>query len=285
MAVPLPTSAQRPWHLDFWGLATEPFRPTLRWPQERGSLFPNRAWQEALARLHYVSEYQFGLAILAGPSGTGKSLLLRAAADELALQNLRPLIHACQPGTNSGAYPLGIPSSEETRQIFQVCLDGHSSILTEDRYVLMLDDVQRVWSQRDVLHRLIDRALEQRQLGCLVLTVPLTQGAEVFEEFASLAPLLIRLPPLAEWEVADYLQHRFEWAGGQGQPFTEECSTQMHRFTQGIPRLLNRLAHECLLMAALREQREISEMLVAETHRGTLAITLNSSDPSIIRAA
>ncbi len=286
----LETLRSRPHHLDYWQLREEPFRPELRWPADRTLLYHSRGWEEALARVQYVSDHQFGLALLTGPSGAGKSLLMRAAAEQLALNGTRPLLHVCPPACEGGAKlngsadPLGRPVSAQTRQVLRACLFNEPTLLTEARYALMLDDAHWAAQQPGCLEQLLKQAVQRRQLGCLILSVPQAEATSLFEQFAGQAPLLIRIPALLEWESIEYLTHRYAAVGGNQFPFDEEAAALLHLHAEGMPRQLNRLAHECLLLATLRELTHIPASLVEEIAR-TRTPLLTSTLKSGIQAA
>lgn len=257
--------SERPWHWDYWGLQSEPFHPVLRWPEERHLVYRSRSWEEGMARLLYVAEHQFGLAMVTGAAGTGKTLLLAAAADQLSRLNFHPLLHRCQstPVEEAGHLPLGKTAHWETRQFLSGEISSPLQSTAGSRYVLLLDDVGRVKKERTALEQLVDRALQQRTLGCLVLVVSQPDALELFDYLSGYAPLVIRCPGYANWETAEYLQHRFVQAGGTLTPFTPEAAQLLHECSGGIPRQLNRLAHESLLLAAFQQAPSVQEEHVA----------------------
>lgn len=283
----LETLRSRPHHLEYWQLREEPFRPELRWPADRDLLYHSRGWEEALARVHYVTDHQFGLALISGPAGAGKSLLLRAAAEQLALNGTRPLLHVCPPvfaggsGLNGHAEPLGRPTCTLTRQVLRACLFNEPALLTESRYALMLDEAHRAARQPDCLEQLLTQAVQRRQLGCLILSVAQTEATSLFEQFADQAPLLIRIPALLEWESVEYLTHRYTAVGGKEFPFEEAACALLHQHAEGIPRQLNRLAHESLLLATLRELTHIPATLVEEIARTRSSLLTNRLEPGM----
>jgi len=258
----------RPWHLDHFSLAAEPFHPAVSWPADRRFVYHSRGWEEAIARIHYVSEHQFGLAILTGQPGVGKSLLLTAAEETLLVQNYRPLRHVCRPSASAPAFPLGRASHPETRSLLSACLDDHPSGLEGARRILLLDNVDQLRRQRDVVHRLVECAMQNSILGCLVLCIPQQTAPALFDDLVSYAPLVVRMLPLELWETEEYLTHRMQQAGGTGACFTEAAIERLHIHSRGVPRLLNRLAHESLLLAALKDKQELSGEMVDAVDRG-----------------
>jgi general secretion pathway protein A len=72
------------------------------------------------------------------------------------------------------------------------------------------------------------------------------------------------LDGLSEEETADYVVHRLRVAGGDGTVFTPGALSAVHRITGGIPRLVNNLCTNALLLAFEREERPVTEATVLE---------------------
>lgn len=272
----------RPWHLQHFSLNAEPFHPALAWPTDRRFVYHSRGWEEALARVQYVSENQFGVAILTGQPGVGKSLLLTAAEESLLLENYRPLRHICHPSTSAPAYPLGRASHPETRDVLAACLEGHPAGLDGEHRVLLLDNVDQMRRQRDIVHRLVECALQNSILGCLILCIPQQTAPNLFEDLVNYAPLVIRMTPLELWETGEYLGHRMTAAGGAGEYFHESAIERLHIHSRGVPRLLNRLAHETLLLAAVKNKDELTGEMVDSVQR---SLSEFSRPTAAVRAA
>ena len=77
---------------EYWQLETKPFEPT-----SRGQFFCSAsAQQAALNKLRYVVESRRGAALLAGPSGVGKTLLAATLSDHLE-DSLGKFVHVVFP--------------------------------------------------------------------------------------------------------------------------------------------------------------------------------------------
>jgi MSHA biogenesis protein MshM len=60
------------------------------------------------------------------------------------------------------------------------------------------------------------------------------------------------LGPLNEDQVGEYLAHRLQRAGQRvrmAPTFTPEAVTLVHRYSGGVPRMVNVVAHKCLMLA------------------------------------
>jgi general secretion pathway protein A len=76
------------------------------------------------------------------------------------------------------------------------------------------------------------------------------------------------LTPLHRREVAQYVQHRIHVSGGNGTPsFTGPALWRIHRYSKGIPRLVNALADKCLLAGYVQQKYEIGFGVVGRAIR------------------
>jgi general secretion pathway protein A len=67
------------------------------------------------------------------------------------------------------------------------------------------------------------------------------------------------LPPLSQFEVNQYIQHRLDVSGvnGSGPYFTRPALWRLYKYTKGIPRLVNALCDKALLAGYVQQKRKI----------------------------
>jgi general secretion pathway protein A len=71
------------------------------------------------------------------------------------------------------------------------------------------------------------------------------------------------LRPLKFSEIAQYIQHRLHVSGGKGPPyFTTPALWRIHRYSQGVPRLINALCDKCLLAGFVQESDRVNFRMV-----------------------
>ncbi len=76
------------------------------------------------------------------------------------------------------------------------------------------------------------------------------------------------LKPLTRPEVAQYVQHRLQVSGAKGAPyFTGPALWRVHRYSQGIPRLINAVCDKALLAAFVEQRDRIDFRLVGRALR------------------
>jgi hypothetical protein len=64
-------------------------------------------------------------------------------------------------------------------------------------------------------------------------------------------------------EARSYIKERLRIAGGNGNPiFSPEAVTAIHRYSNGIPRVVNLICEHCLVSAFVDEQKTVSASVV-----------------------
>jgi type II secretory pathway predicted ATPase ExeA len=250
--------------LRYWGLSSDPF-------PERDSIYvPLPGHEEAVARLVHAVEAGHRLAVLAGPSGVGKTRVLRQAlaqsrspwrrmamvsgpVDATSLfgdladgLRLRPAHGGSDPWACWRALERAIQMcSVQGTQVVLAVDDGHTLVAAHGA---------------DALQRL-------GNLGGLTrgnVTVLLVDGSGDRQESLIDADwtLAVRLNPLTRTEAEAYLAARLAAAGGGDSPFTARAIARLHLLSGGIPRGLDWLASLCLMAGASRGLEAVSSELV-----------------------
>ena len=76
------------------------------------------------------------------------------------------------------------------------------------------------------------------------------------------------LTPLNRHEVAQYVHHRLTVSGAKGAPyFTAPALWRVHRYSSGIPRLVNALCDKALLAGFVEQQMRIDFGLIGRAIR------------------
>ncbi len=76
------------------------------------------------------------------------------------------------------------------------------------------------------------------------------------------------LKPLTLEEVGRYVQHRLQISGANGAPwFTRGAIWRIHRYSSGVPRLVNALSDKCLLAGFVKQTEKIDFYTVGRAIR------------------
>ncbi len=82
------------------------------------------------------------------------------------------------------------------------------------------------------------------------------------EQFAQRISIDYFLKPLGEADTTAYIEHRIAHAGGKNPLFDREACTQIYRYCEGVPRVINRLCDLSLVYGYAENARKITAKLV-----------------------
>lgn len=258
-------------YLDFYGLEQEPFStaPVSKF------YYNSAQHQRALVRLMYAVDTMKGLAVLIGELGTGKTTLARRMLDSLPEEEyesaLLVIIHS---GITADwllsriARQLGVedPAPEKLKllnQLYSRLVELHEQ---GKKAVVLIDEAQ-------MLHT---REIMEEFRGLLNLEMPESKlitfvffGLPEFEEYLHLdEPLAQRVALKCKldcfnYESTDgYITHRLRLAGAKSQLFAPEASKLIHRYSRGIPRLINTICDNSLFEGYLLKKKMVEPDLV-----------------------
>ena len=253
--------------LNHFALTAHPFteKPPIEW------LLRDERTEQALARLKFF-EQQGTIALIVGQTGLGKSSLLRLFIHELPHNRYHPVYLHLTP-LNANAF---------LRLI--VTKLGEKPLLGKDRMLMQI--LQRININEKCTLLIIDEAhlIDPKILTDLRLLISsieeevslkiLLCGQESLNQIlkrSSYADLIHRITlqfvmqPLSKEKTAAYIDYRITKAGSSTKIFESEAKDLIHDYTGGVPRQINNVATACLINAAARELKIITENLVNET--------------------
>jgi len=258
-------------YLDHFGLTCAPFSTT---PDTRFFLGLNNAqvlFKEALATLNAPD----GFMVVRGKPGMGKTILCRKLMNALRCHRRRYcLIHIAHPRLSEQSF--------------------FSAIAHE----LQLDGSPRPTLQQEILAAL-DANVEQGLINALIIDEAQSMPNEALEGLNKLAasgttsghlvrvvlfaqPMLLEglrpsrshlladlitaersLTPLKEADIATYVSRRLGRSGYSGETlFTPKAMRLLCDASEGIPRMINLLAHKAMLLAAAAHEKKIDRQHV-----------------------
>lgn len=248
----------------FFGLITNPFNLS----PDPAFLFRSPHHEEALANLIYGVQSRKGFIVLTGEVGTGKTTMLECLRDHLdAHQTPFAFIFNSRLTPDQFfemiAYDFDLPCSRKSKTevlfaLNNVLLDRANHNRTT---VLIVDEAQNLdW---DVLEeiRLLGN-LENRRGKLLQIILAgqpeLDKKLEQTEyrQLRQRIALRCHLRPFNAAETSQYIAARLARAGLREQHiFRTDMLEEIHRRTQGIPRLINSVCDNLLLTAFAMEER------------------------------
>ncbi|MCF8040483.1 MAG: AAA family ATPase [Desulfarculaceae bacterium] len=247
--------------------------------------------REALATLVYAIDEQEGWAMLLGQPGVGKTTLVIALLKDLGERVIPAVITnpRVEPldFMNMMALELGLPGPFRSKGQFLVALNDLLKQCRREGKVILL--------VVDEAHSLLPEMVEElRLLGNLddssprVLNIFLVGQPELLKLIkqsggTSLLQRLRRyylLRPMGEQETTRYIEHRLKIAGGNPDLFTAQAMSAIHRLTRGVPRLINSLCDDALLLAYTQDMAKVdlAQVVAAAKEDPSLRWTFGALD-------
>ena len=278
---------------DFYGLRANPFNVN---PDPR-YLFLTRHTEEALACLTYGIQSRKGFVLLTGEVGTGKTTLINKLLEWLRLQQVATAF-VFNSRLNVPQFldymmaDFGIPCDSRAKS--QVLLKLYNWLL--DRYragetaVLIIDEAQNL--SDEVLEEIrmltnLETFTEKLHQIVLVGQPELEQKLKQpqLRQLRQRLTLRAKTHPLTLDETKAYIQQRLRIAGSNGQQiFTPESLIAVHRYSGGIPRVINLLCEHCLVSAFV-DQQKIIEPGVVDAVARDFDLSDNTSSGAMIAPA
>ncbi len=276
-------------YTEFHGLAKHPFKMT----PDPAFLFLTRQHREGLAGLAYSILERKGFLLLTGAAGSGKTTLLtwllqKLPASRIATSVILNPTLTCTEFLELAMLNFGVtdvPASKAQRlQILQKLLEKGKS---EGRvHVLIVDEAHKL--DPGLLEEV--RLLGNFQTSDDALLQILLIGQSELDETLSRPGLWqlkhriavrLELQPLTPGEVPLYIQHRWRTAGGSMPvPFTAEAVAVVAGLSNGIPRLVNSLCDNALMLAFAEDQRQVTA-----AHMQSVATDLRLTEKRVAPAA
>jgi general secretion pathway protein A len=228
-------------------------------------LFMTRSHREALAGLLYAISRRKGFVVLTGDAGTGKTSLLRALIRSAESSRFSVIL---TPRVNSDEFlelallDFGLPEIPETKSQRIVKLQ---ELLVDLRLrgiapVLMVDEAHTLSPETlEEIRLLTNFETNEEKLLQVVLAgqndLADTLNRNDLRQLKQRIEVRMDLKPLELADVGAYIQHRWTHAGGSvPPPFANEAVVLIAKASGGIPRLVNSICDNCLLLAYASEK-------------------------------
>jgi len=261
----------------YFGLLEAPFSIT---PDPR-FFYPNPVYLEAYATLLYGIEAKKGFVVITGEVGTGKTTLLRKL-----LGNLDGTIHSVFVFNTYVSFPellrvilhdLGLTPKDTSKVTMFQTLNNYLLERLEQRHTVavLVDEAQDL--SEDVLEELRllsnmetdqEKLLQIVLMGQPELAVKLDQPR--LRQLKQRVAVRCRLNPLKDEEVGPYIDFRLQTAGYQGTSIFHPAAVQQIAVYSKIPRMVNIICDNALLLAFAESQKTVSAAMIQEVARNLL---------------
>jgi general secretion pathway protein A len=248
-----------------FGLAELPFRIT---PDPR-FLWYSDQHQNAKEKIVYHVTQSVGPIYLLADVGTGKTTLAKRIVEELSTNPRYKVVFAFSPNLKTTNAFLRFVMDEfgvKTDRSYAKSLKNFEEFLIEQKTkgispVLLIDEAQNM--SRDML-LLIQHFFNFSTNTEFLIQIVLFAQLDLQPKLNRLPSLrsrlnLAKLQPLDLKQTKEMMQFRWTVAGGKQLPFDDEAVTEIYKITQGIPRLIVKVAHEGLIRAAVNNGHHIDK--------------------------
>jgi general secretion pathway protein A len=272
----------------FFGLHKKPFNMT----PDPGLLFLTARHREALVGLTYAIMDRKGFVVLTGDAGTGKTTLLARVLQNVPAAKMQSSVILNPTLTPAEFLELvmldfgiqTIPSSKARRLAImqRLLLEGNHegricTLVIDEAHKLSLDVLEEVRLLGNFEHG--DEKLLQ------ILLIGQNELSDLLErddlrQLKQRIALRFTIEPLAGDDVEQYIRFRWTLAGGaEPLPFGLAAVTQIAHASRGIPRVINSVCDNALMLAFSEGARLVEERHVREA-AGDLKLTLAAPLPA-----
>jgi len=258
-------------YLDHYGFSLKPFDKT----PNPAFFYKSPIHEEALARLQYGTEER-ELTLLTGEIGTGKTLLSRALIDILPEKYLPILIINPRLSPNqflkTVAVRLGIESPSYFRTDLLDQINGALYRYYEEEVcpVVIIDEAQLIPSKStfDEIRLLTNFQLDDANLLSLILIGQPELRKKLkhssYEAIRQRIGIRYHLGPIGREDTGKYIAHRLLTAGADGEILSEEAVDVSYQYSGGLPRVINNIVANALLMGFSRDLSKIGPDIILD---------------------
>ena len=249
----------------FYGFREKPFNLT---PDPK-YLYLSAKHGEAFAHIEFGLKERGGFVVITGEVGTGKTTLCRYFLDRLdektesafilypALTSVELLRAVCE---DLGIEEKGWSAKEWVDILHRFLIESRAE---DKNIVLVIDEAQNLDSKVLEQIRLISNLETTTEKLIQIVLIGQTELSDLLSQndlrqLAQRVTARYHLGPLTREETNGYIRHRLGVVGGAGKvSFSPAALKEIHRFSNGIPRLINLVCDRTLLAGFVTNRREM----------------------------
>jgi general secretion pathway protein A len=260
----------------FFGLHSTPFNLS----PDPSFLYRSVQHEEALSSLIYGVQSRKGFIVLTGEVGTGKTTMLECLRDHLTSRHT-PFAFVFNSRLNPDQFfemvaydfDLPCPRTSKTEVLFALNTLLIQRANQNQTTVLIVDEAQNLdWDVLEEIRLLGNLETRRGKMLQIILSGQPELDTKLeqpeYRQLKQRIALRCHLRPFTMNETAQYIASRLARAGMKEQTvFPPDVLAEIHRRTQGIPRLINSVCDNLLLTSFAMESKQASLDMVDEVSR------------------
>ena len=255
----------------FYGLKEKPFSML----PDPGFLYLSKKHQKALTLFEYGLMSHAGFCVISGEIGSGKTTLLRKLLENMSRKITVGMITNTHKGFGDlldwvlSAFDIhekGLNEVEKHQRFMDFLVEQYAAKKTT---LLIVDEAQNMAADKlEELRMLSNINSEKDQVLLIILAgqpeLQDTLNLPELKQFVQRISVDYHLGPLDQQDTRGYIEHRLSVAGAENAIFTEEACDLIHKYSGGIPRLINLLCDTAMVYGFADQLATIDEDLVIE---------------------
>jgi type II secretory pathway predicted ATPase ExeA/predicted DNA-binding antitoxin AbrB/MazE fold protein len=252
-------------YLSHFNLQEQPFRLT----PDPDFLYWSKQHARAKAYMESTIWLADGFVVITGEIGSGKTTLLQSFLSELADDVVYAVVSQTQLTptqflqavlTEFGFKPFNKRKVELLDMLNMFLIEQYSN---GKKVVLIVDEAQNLTHKVLEEIRLISgiETHKEKVLRIILAGQPElrdTLDTHGLKQLVQRVRLRFHLGPLDRREMQEYVEHRLKVAGAIGQLFENDTFDTIHRYSGGVPRLINTLCDTALLCAFADQRHSVN---------------------------
>jgi type II secretory pathway predicted ATPase ExeA len=258
----------------FYRLQEKPF--TLL--PDPGFLYLSDKHRMGLTLLEYGLMNQAGFTVISGEIGAGKTTLIRKLLDSMGQEYTIGLITNTHRSFGELLQWILLAFNLDPRDMSKVAMYQRfvdfviGEYAQNRRVVLIVDEAQNMDAETLEELRMLSNINADKDLTLQVVLAGQRELRETLRspelvQFAQRITVDYHLEALSGPETAGYIRHRLQIAGGDPDTFTPRACAAVHRYSGGVPRLINLLCDTALVYGYAEQKRRIDARLVTDVAR------------------
>ncbi len=252
--------------LEFYGLKEDPFKLT----PDPMYFFPSENHNEALSSLNYAVQQKEGFCLVTGEPGTGKTTVLNIFKD--SWKDKAEIALILTPRLSPEEFLLSVLEDLNVKLTGtgkNVILKTFRDFLIEKSQmgkpvIIIVDEAQNLPDETLEELRLLSNLETDKEklLQIVLIAQPELQErlkGDKLRQLNQRITVRARLGPLPGNEILEYINYRLIKAGKGFLKMDPEVSRPIHKFSAGIPRLINILSSRAIMSAYLEESNIVTK--------------------------